>query len=1219
MKKALLALLICLGLSCAFAQASTVRERSVYIEAGRTALKIGNATEAVRRFDAAAAIAPLSAEEELERTKALIASGRAVVAVATLRRLVATYPNQPQFAEALTGALLASGEVEEASARLGDPAPAPDAPAPPPIHNLSINELEERLEANPGDLWTTRTLGESLHRSGQPAEAAPYLMAALVQLPDDLRLRQDLGISLLRSGHAEQAAAELRRVVAREPNNQLARDRLADALARSGQHAMAIKEMEQLGASPGSSLAERRAFSKARMARDVGGLAELEELFASDPNDRQSGITLAQAYLRLRAPDSAVTVLAELQAAGHRDAEVLSFDLRARGAIGRDITAPLQELHALRPNDRGVARQLALAHSEAGRHRQAAQLWQQLSADDPEALRALVLSAWAAGDTATTVASGPAAIGRFPKDAALAYVVRSALLQQRDYGGALALTPWHGEGSVAEALAEAGRLPAPDAAAELERLWLAQPVPPVGRAYARALIGAGQAEEGLKLMERVQPPLEEPEDLLWQARAWLDLGRGDQARPLLAQLEVDRPSGWWEAQARLQLLDGDSDAARKTLEQRWQEIPDNLHLARRLAELLAWRSLHAGEHHFDPAEATWAALNLRHGGDPLVAASDARHLVAAGATAAAFKRAREIDGLPSNERHALQADLRAASDQPQGAAAAADSCARLGGPVLPRVRAWLCAEQPERARQLLDQHLGQEPGDGLARLERLGIGHLPTPLVPPRAHPFTAEEADPRDLLWTAAHGHSSAPDSLAATLSALLDEDPHDRLSRLALARLLVRHDQAEAAVPHYRQLLAQAPGRIDWALEEARALTLTGKREEAEAAWQSLRSGAEGRPDIQREARAGEKRLAGDLKGAHRDYCRLVRDWPSHEPAARAAAELAQELAARTEARRTKLGTLAPTPGRGMPLVYSHPSDQLDAGSHYTLVQYRGREKRVGLALGRLEVGAGQIKGFEIELVRNAYSDPIRPDSTGYALNGLATEYRWPADPANDHLGLIADFEYTMGSGPVASFWAGGLGLVMRRDSQSVVVVGFEQRPMHQNLPALRSGLREQRAFTTLGASIMDDRLRLGLLASASRLSDDNQFWTGGAHMAVALGPAYQSLVLGAELELTGFHQETLTYFSPRRQGQVLATIAWGRRAAADEPVRSPWKWSLAGAFGVEQLLTGNAPPQPLGRFHLRLGREIGPLNCQARILRLITNDYHEHTVSFGADYRF
>ncbi len=1256
------------GVAAAGAESAPV-ERSAYIEAARTAMQIGNAKVALARFNAADALAPLTPKEELERARVLLRLGQTAVAIATLQRMAAEHPEDADFQVALTQALLASGKVEEARALIAEPEEQPgpptgaseDAESTAAKRNWTIDDLEAALERNPGDLWTTRALGEALAKAGRSAEAAPYLLAALVQLPNDIRLRQEVGVNLLRAGHPKEAAEELRRVVQAEPENRYARDRLAEALLRSGQDAAALAEIRKLeagggdrgaGAGAGTGRAstatgngggnrktapteERKALAQARLARKIEQLAPLEELYGRKPTSRRLGLTLAQAYLRLGTAENAATVLDELIAAGQQDAAILRLSVQAREKAGLDTTEPLEALHLLLPGDLRVARSLARAYAESGRPARAAALWRELldTTGSDQDLHALVRSAWAAGDTATTAALGPRAVAVAPQDAVLRRAVREALLASGAWQEALALTPMPEGGTVANALREAESRPPAERLPLLERLWDENPLPPVGRALARARVATGRFDAALAGLDRVVPPLREPEDELLRAAAYLGLGAVERAAPILDRWastpDAERPAGWWRLQAERLLQErGAVDAAITLLAAHWREEPGNPAAARRLAELLAWRALHQTGSNTDGAadEALFAALRKAFAEDLQIRADQVRWLAATGAWDTAWRELRTWPPGHDCARLRLRADLAAAAHWPVAAGTAADSLVAAGNcsAGLPAARALAVTEKRRAANQLLRARIEEHPEDPLAALELARLNRIPTPLLTEWPQPAAADSTvmNPIDHLlaraWAIPADATAAARAAATAIDSLCRIHADSPALNLAAAQMWIRADSLESALAHYRTLLEFDPGRLDWALAEARLLTRLGASGDGKLAWQALVKAAPERPDIRAEAEAAQKRLRGDLRGARKKYAEILERWPNHPPARSGLVAVDRQLSLEREKRRLAMGILAPRPGAGMPLEYLYPASPPATRSSYRRSSRHGRNGGVDIGVQSLEIAAGSWRGIDLRLAQTSFFAPREAEARPTpSVHRVALSGRYPPDLATASIGLVADVDYSSGAAGLSAHTAGGAAVALRQDSQSVLVAGVERRRWAETLEGLNREIDRESAFMRIGTSVLDDRFRLEIHAAGSRLDDDNAFWQGDGRIAIALGPAYQSLLIGVLTEVKGFHHEVPEYFSPARFGRLLTTLGWRHRPLPDDLSPSLWHGSIEAGFGVEQALTIDAPPSPVGTLDLNLARPLGPLLLQARCHLLAAADSRESQIMLTASY--
>jgi tetratricopeptide (TPR) repeat protein len=193
------------------------------VEAGRRQLESGSYPEAVASLEAAARLAPGSAEVRSMLGRAYLLDRQARPAAANLERALELGSQDPRTALYLGSASWELGRLDEAERR-----------------------FRQALGSKSGAaaLIALQQLGRLLLFQGQPAEALDPLRRAAVLLPDDVDLQLQLAQALEGAGATDEALAAYRKAVALAPELARARYGLAQRLQRAGQRDQAAREME---------------------------------------------------------------------------------------------------------------------------------------------------------------------------------------------------------------------------------------------------------------------------------------------------------------------------------------------------------------------------------------------------------------------------------------------------------------------------------------------------------------------------------------------------------------------------------------------------------------------------------------------------------------------------------------------------------------------------------------------------------------------------------------------------------------------------------------------------------------------------------------------------------------------------------------------------------------------------------------------------------------
>lgn len=121
-------------------------------------------------------------------------------AITSYKRAVFTDGDSSQYRNHLAGALMASGNYEEA-----------------------IYNLEQAARLVPAEPKYLVNLGYAHHRKGDETRALVYYLRALMLDPRDVRARLFAGYALELLGYGQEAALELRKVLSQDPKNDGAR------------------------------------------------------------------------------------------------------------------------------------------------------------------------------------------------------------------------------------------------------------------------------------------------------------------------------------------------------------------------------------------------------------------------------------------------------------------------------------------------------------------------------------------------------------------------------------------------------------------------------------------------------------------------------------------------------------------------------------------------------------------------------------------------------------------------------------------------------------------------------------------------------------------------------------------------------------------------------------------------------------------------------------
>ncbi len=193
------------------------------VEDGQRQLESGSYSEAVASLEAAARLAPASAEVHSMLGRVYLLDRQARPAAASLERALELGSQDPRTALYLGSASWELGRLDEAERR-----------------------FRQALASKSGAaaLIALQQLGRLLLFQGRPAEALDPLRRAAVLLPDDVDLQLQLAQALEGANKPDEALAAYRKAVALAPELARARYGLAQRLQRAGQRDEAAREME---------------------------------------------------------------------------------------------------------------------------------------------------------------------------------------------------------------------------------------------------------------------------------------------------------------------------------------------------------------------------------------------------------------------------------------------------------------------------------------------------------------------------------------------------------------------------------------------------------------------------------------------------------------------------------------------------------------------------------------------------------------------------------------------------------------------------------------------------------------------------------------------------------------------------------------------------------------------------------------------------------------
>jgi tetratricopeptide (TPR) repeat protein len=319
-----------------------------YYQWGLAALGLGDGTTAVQAFRKTLQLNPKHNAAQLKLAELLVASRRKEFveeAAKNLRAVLAASPDNPEALDAMALAEIELGKSEDAAKR-----------------------LEGTLEKFPSHLSSSVALARLKLRDRNLPEAEAVLKNAVASAPQSSPAATALGQLYVLLSQSDKAEAGFRRAVALDPANATALLGLASLQMAGKRLDEADRTYQQVAALGNSQLRPLHAIFLYRSGKQDAGLAELEKLAKSDPDDRNVRTLLVSAYVDRKHTDRAVGVLTAAIKRNPKDAVALleksELDLQA-GQVSQAEQQLKQVLH-LEPNSAAAHYALAAVYRVQG-------------------------------------------------------------------------------------------------------------------------------------------------------------------------------------------------------------------------------------------------------------------------------------------------------------------------------------------------------------------------------------------------------------------------------------------------------------------------------------------------------------------------------------------------------------------------------------------------------------------------------------------------------------------------------------------------------------------------------------------------------------------------------------------------------------------------------------------------------------------------------------
>jgi tetratricopeptide (TPR) repeat protein len=347
-----------------------------YYQLGLASLGAGDGNTAVQAFRKTLQLNPKHNGAQLKLAELMVASNRKDVveqAEANLSAVLAAAPDNPEAMDAMAQAEIELGKTDDAAKR-----------------------LEATLEKFPARLSSAVALARLKLRDRNFSGAEGVLNNAVAAAPKSSQAALALAQLYVVMGQNDKAEAGFRKAIALDSQNATALLGVA-ALQMAGKRSdEADRTYQQVAALQGNKqLRPIHAIFLYRSGKQDAGLAELEKLAQSDPDDRNTRTLLVSAYVDRKRADRALAVLSAAIKRNPKDSIALlqksALDLQA-GRIPLAEQQLKQVLH-LEPNSAAAHYELAAVYRLQGSRRSENQELYNALRDNPGMLAARLLLA----------------------------------------------------------------------------------------------------------------------------------------------------------------------------------------------------------------------------------------------------------------------------------------------------------------------------------------------------------------------------------------------------------------------------------------------------------------------------------------------------------------------------------------------------------------------------------------------------------------------------------------------------------------------------------------------------------------------------------------------------------------------------------------------------------------------------------------------------------
>jgi tetratricopeptide (TPR) repeat protein len=347
-----------------------------YYQWGLASLGTGDGNSALQAFRKALQLNPKHNDAQLKLSELMLTSRRKELveqAASNLSAVIAASPDNPEALDAMAQAEIDLGKTGDAAKR-----------------------LEATLEKFPARLGSAVALARLKLRDRKFSEAEAVLKNAVASAPQSSAAALALGQFYAAQGQNDKAEAGFREAVALDSQNATALLDLAALEVAGKRMDEADRTYQQVAALKGNQrLRPIHAIFLYRSGQQDAGLAELEKLAQSDPDDRNVRTLLVSAYVARKRTDRAMAVLSAALKRNPKDANALlqesELDLEA-GQASQAEQQLKQVLHE-EPNSAMAHFGLAAVYRAQGSRRSENQELNNALRADPRMLQARLLLA----------------------------------------------------------------------------------------------------------------------------------------------------------------------------------------------------------------------------------------------------------------------------------------------------------------------------------------------------------------------------------------------------------------------------------------------------------------------------------------------------------------------------------------------------------------------------------------------------------------------------------------------------------------------------------------------------------------------------------------------------------------------------------------------------------------------------------------------------------